>query len=94
MEDVGSGVSERKRREQILKSARTREIDAVFVWKLDRWGRSLPDLVVTLNEFAELGVAFVSVPEGFDGRAMVGMLSVFAAFKRDILGERIKAGIA
>lgn len=99
VEDVGSGVSERKKREQILKAARSREIDAVLVWKLDRWGRSLPDLVVTLNEFAELGVAFVSTTEGFDmsttaGRAMAGMLSVFAEFERNILGERIKAGIA
>lgn len=99
IEDVGSGASERKKREQILKAARSREVDAVLVWKLDRWGRSLPDLVATLNEFAELGVAFVSLTEGFDmstsaGRAMAGMLSVFAAFERDILAERIKAGIA
>lgn len=99
VQDVGSGVSERKKREQIMKAARSREIDAVLVWKLDRWGRSLPDLVVSINEFAELGVAFVSVTEGFDmstsaGKAMAGMLSVFAEFERNILRERIKAGIA
>lgn len=98
VEDIGSGASDRRKREQILKAARARDIDAVLVWRLDRWGRSLPDLVTTLNEFNELGVAFVSITESFDmsttvGKAMAGMLSVFAEFERDILRERIKAGI-
>jgi DNA invertase Pin-like site-specific DNA recombinase len=98
VEDIGSGAAERKKREPILKAARSRDIDAVLVWRLDRWGRSLADLVSTLNEFAELRVAFVSVTESFDmsttiGRAMAGMLSVFAEFERNILRERIKAGI-
>lgn len=99
IEDVGSGASERKKREQILKAARSREIDAVLVWRLDRWGRSLPDLISTLNEFTDLGVSFVSLTESFDmsttlGKAMAGMLSVFAEFERNILKERIKAGIS
>ncbi len=98
VQDIRSGAVEWKKRDQIVKVARSREIDAVIVWKLDRWGRSLPDLVSTLNEFAELGVAFVSVTEAFDtsttiGKAMAGMLSVFAEFERNILKERIKAGI-
>jgi putative DNA-invertase from lambdoid prophage Rac len=71
----------------------------VLVWRLDRWGRSLVDLVVTLEELAELGVAFVSLTEALDlttptGRAMAGLLSVFAAFEHEILRERIRAGIA
>jgi len=71
----------------------------VLVWRLDRWGRSLVDLVVTLKELAELGVAFVSLTEALDlttptGRAMAGLLSVFAAFEHEILRERIRAGIA
>jgi putative DNA-invertase from lambdoid prophage Rac len=79
--------------------ARRREIDVVLVWRLDRWGRSLVDLVVTLKELAELGVAFVSLTEALDlttptGRAMAGLLSVFAAFEQEILRERIRAGIA
>jgi putative DNA-invertase from lambdoid prophage Rac len=56
-------------------------------------------LVVTLKELAELGVAFVSLTEALDlttptGRAMAGLLSVFAAFEHEILRERIQAGIA
>jgi putative DNA-invertase from lambdoid prophage Rac len=86
-------------RQKILDSARRREVDVVPVWRLDRWGRSLVDLVVTLKELAELGVAFVSLTEALDlttptGRAMAGLLSVFAAFEHEVLRERIRAGIA
>jgi putative DNA-invertase from lambdoid prophage Rac len=99
IKEVGSGAAERELREKLLDSARRREIDAVLVWRLDRWGRSLVDLVVTLKELAELGVAFVSLTEALDlttptGRAMAGLLSVFAAFEHEILRERIQAGIA
>src|SRR4051794_24193655 len=74
------------------------EIDAVVVWRLDRWGRSLADLVVTLQELSALGVGFVSLTEALDlttpsGRAMAGLLGVFAEFEREILRERDKAGI-
>jgi putative DNA-invertase from lambdoid prophage Rac len=69
------------------------------VWRLDRWGRSLADLEVTLRELIELGVGFISLTEALDlttptGRAMAGMLSVFAEFEREILRERVRAGIA
>jgi DNA invertase Pin-like site-specific DNA recombinase len=69
------------------------------VWRLARWGRSLPDLVVTLRELTDLGVGFVSLTEALDlttpsGRALAGMLAVFAEFERDILRDRVKAGIA
>ena len=42
-----------------MKMARRREIDAILVWKLDRFGRSMADLVMTLNELREIGVVFV-----------------------------------
>ena len=82
-----------------MRAARRREVDVVVVWRLDRWGRSLPDLVVTLRELADLGVGFVSLTEALDlttptGRAMTGMLAVFAEFEREILRERVRAGIA
>jgi putative DNA-invertase from lambdoid prophage Rac len=97
--EVGSGASERELRENLLAAARRREIDAVLVWRLDRWGRSLVDLVVTLKELSALGVGFVSLTEALDlttptGRAMAGLLSVFAEFEHEILRERIRAGIA
>lgn len=99
IQDVGSGAKDRPRREEVLKAARKREIDIVLVWKLDRWGRSLVDLVTTLKELSGLGVGFISLTEALDlttptGRAMTGLLAVFAEFEREILRERIKAGIA
>jgi DNA invertase Pin-like site-specific DNA recombinase len=99
IKDVGSGARERPGRELLLKAARRREVDVGVVWRLDRWGRSLPDLAVTLRELTELGVGFVSLTEALDlttptGRAMTGMLAVFAEFEREILRERVRAGIA
>jgi putative DNA-invertase from lambdoid prophage Rac len=99
IKEVGSGAVERELRERLMVAARRREIDVVLVWRLDRWGRSLADLVVTLKELAELSVGFVSLTEALDlttptGRAMAGLLSVFAEFEHEILGEQIRAGIA
>ena len=99
IKEVGSGAAERELRQNLLSAARRREIDVVLVWRLDRWGRSLVDLVVTLKELSALGVGFVSLTEALDlttptGRAMAGLLSVFAEFEHEILRERIRAGIA
>jgi DNA invertase Pin-like site-specific DNA recombinase len=99
IKEIGSGALQRPKREELLASVRRRELDAIIVWRLDRWGRSLADLVVSLKELAELGIGFVSLTEAFDmttpsGRALAGMLAVFAEFERDILRERVKAGIA
>ena len=99
VKDVGSGATLRPQREQLVQAARRREVDVVLVWRLDRWGRSLVDLVTTLQELMALGVGFVSLSEALDmttpsGRALAGMLAVFAEFERDILRDRVKAGIA
>ena len=97
--DIASGTSVRPRREELIHSARRRELDVILVWRLDRWGRSLLDLIGSLQELNELGVGFVSLSEALDlttasGRALAGMLAVFAEFERDILRDRVKAGIA
>src|SRR5579863_10497834 len=99
IKEVGSGASQRELREALLAAARRREIDVVMVWRLDRWGRSVADLVSTLQELQHLGVGFVSLTEALDlttpaGRAMAGLLAVFAEFERDILRERVRAGLA
>src|SRR5215469_15501520 len=97
--EVGSGAVQRQAREKLLEAARRREIDGVLVWRLDRWGRSVTDLLATLQELTHLGVGFVSLTEALDlttptGRAMAGLLAVFAEFEREILRERVRAGIA
>jgi DNA invertase Pin-like site-specific DNA recombinase len=97
--EVNSGAARRKAHEKILEGARRRKIDVVLVWRLDRWGRSVTDLLATLQELEHLGVGFLSLTEALDlttaaGRAMAAMLAVFASFEREILQERTRAGLA
>jgi DNA invertase Pin-like site-specific DNA recombinase len=99
VKEVGSGAAQREKRETLLEAARRREIDGVLVWRLDRWGRSVTDLLATLQELEHLGVGFVSLTEALDlttpaGRAMAGLLAIFSEFEREILRERIRAGLA
>jgi len=63
IEQVGSGASQRPQRNELLRAARRREIDAILVGRLDCWGRSLVDLVTTLQELVavKVGVAAASV---------------------------------
>ena len=99
VKEVGSGASRRQAREKLIEAARRREIDVVVVWSLDRWGRSVTDLLATLQELEHLGVGFVSLTEALDlttpaGRAMAAMLAAFAEFEREVLRERVRAGLA
>jgi putative DNA-invertase from lambdoid prophage Rac len=99
VKEVGSGVVQRELREKLLDAARRREIDVVLVWRLDRWGRSVADLFATVQALDHLGVGFVSLTEALDlatpaGRAMAALLAVFAEFEREILQERVRAGLA
>lgn len=96
--DIRSGAKQRPKREALMAAARARQLDAIVVMKLDRWGRSLTDLVASLQELTDLGVAFVSVSDSIDlstaaGRALAGMLSVFASFERDLIIERTRLGM-
>jgi len=98
VKEVGSGASQRQLREKLLDAARRREIDVVLVWRLDRWGRSVADLLATLQELNHLGVGFVSLTEALDlttpaGRAMAALLAVFAEFERGILANESTLGL-
>jgi DNA invertase Pin-like site-specific DNA recombinase len=97
--EVGSGAAQREAREKLLQAARRRETDVVLVWRLDRWGRSVTDLLTTLQELEHLSVGFVSLTEALDlttpaGRAMAGLLTIFAEFEKEILRERTRAGLS
>lgn len=76
-----------------------KEFDLVAAWSVDRLGRSLQDLVATLNELKAKGVDLYLHKQGLDtstpaGKAMFQMLGVFAEFEREIIAERIHAGLA
>lgn len=94
-----SGAKEsRPALDQLMKDAKRRKFDAIAVWKLDRFGRSLKHLVTALAELNAVGVQFVSLTDGFDlttpaGRALFGMCSVMAEFERDLIRERVRAGM-
>jgi len=97
--EVNSGAARREARQKLIEAARRREIDVVLVWRLDRWGRSVTDLLATLQELEHLGVGFVSLTETLDlttpaGRAMAGLLAIFSEFEREVLWERTRAGLA
>ena len=98
--DVGeSGAKDRRPElDRLMEDARKRRIDGILVWKLDRFGRSLKSLVTTLEELRTLGIQFVSYTENLDfstpaGRAMANLIGVFAEFERDLIRERVRAGI-
>ena len=94
-----SGAKDRRPQlDRLMEDARKRRIDGILVWKLDRFGRSLKSLVTTLEELRGLGVQFVSYTENLDfstpaGRAMANLIGVFAEFERDLIRERVRAGI-
>jgi DNA invertase Pin-like site-specific DNA recombinase len=74
-------------------------VDAVIVWKLDRLGRSLKHLVNLIAEWESLGITFVSLRDNLDfstpgGRLMFNIIASMAEFERDLIRERVKAGIA
>src|ERR1035441_1785765 len=66
VKEVGSGATQRQRREELMLAARRREIDVVLVWRLDRWGRSVTYLLAPIQELEHLGVGFVSLTEALD----------------------------
>jgi len=81
-----------------MADAQRRKFDAVLVWKLDRYARSLKHLVNALAELEALGVAFVSLRDNLDlttpaGRLMFQMVGAFAEFERSLIVERVKAGL-
>ena len=101
-EYVDHGVSGAKERrpglDALLQAVRRRTVDVVVCTKLDRLARSLEQLVALGKEFKTLGVELVVLDQALDtttsaGKALFGMLAVFAEFERDLIRERVIAGI-
>lgn len=96
-----SGTKEsRPAMNKLMEAARRRAIDAVVCWKIDRWGRSMPHFVSSVQELRGLGVRFVAVTQGIDtdesnptSRLMLNLLAAFAEFERELIVERTRAGL-
>lgn len=97
-----SGAKGRDKRpgyDALMKAVARREIDMVACWAVDRLGRSLQNLVGFLTEINAKGVDLYLHQQALDtstpsGRAMFGMLSVFADFERELIISRIRAGLS
>jgi DNA invertase Pin-like site-specific DNA recombinase len=83
---------------RLMSDACRRRFDAILVWKIDRFGRSLKHLVNALAELAALGVAFISLRDNLDlstpsGRLMFQIIGAMAEFERALIQERVRAGL-
>ena len=83
---------------ELINDARNRRFDVVLVWRFDRFARSTKHLILALEEFRNLGIDFVSYQENIDtssplGSAIFTIISAVAQLERDIIAERVKAGL-
>ena len=99
MQEAVSGASQKRPlREAVMQLARTRAVDVMLVQALDRWDRSVQDLILTMAELEALGLAFV-IPGQIDmstpvGRMQAHLLSAVAELERELSRERVRSGLA
>ena len=97
--DEVSSKDTRPQKEEVLRKLRLGEADGVAFYALDRWGRTMSELVLELEEFSKTGKSLISMKEGLDlstaaGRLMANVLSAMANFERDRIRERTLLGLA
>jgi len=99
--DEGKSAKDIKHRPemvQMLEDAQNKKFSAIFIYKLDRFSRSLKDLILTIDQLKELGIDFVSLQDKIEttsasGKLMFHIISAFAEFERNIIGDRTKFGM-
>ena len=82
----------------MMADARKRKFDVLLVYKLDRLSRSLKDLITTLDDLKSMGIDFISYDNGLDtttptGRLIFNVVGAVAEFEKDIIRERVRAGL-
>lgn len=101
--ETGSGKAGAKRPqlEKLMAAARRREVDIVLCWKLDRFGRSVQEFVDRVLTLDRAGVRFIATTQGIDtdqhspaGKLLMHILAAIAEFERDLIRERVRAGVA
>jgi len=85
-------------KQQLMERLRKREYDAVLIWKLDRWARSLQELVMDVDDLTARNIGFIVLTQPIDttsasGRLMLQVFGAFAEFEREIIRERTMAGL-
>lgn len=99
--DTGwSGVKEKRPElDRLMADCRKRRLDAVLVYRFDRFARSVRQLVLALEEFRSLGIDFISLHEGCDtstanGRLVFNIFASIAEFERELIRDRVRSGLA
>jgi putative DNA-invertase from lambdoid prophage Rac len=99
-ETASGSKNDRQERKKVCQLARDRQIDVILCTELTRWGRSLPDLIESLNDLHSWSVSLIAqTGMQFDlatphGKLIAGIMGSFAEFEKDLLKERVKSGIA
>src|SRR5271155_4032153 len=93
-------AASRPRLDQLLRDARLRRFDAVLVWKLDRWGRSVAHCIRSVQELVSLGIRFLAVTQNIDtdesnptSQFILHMFAAVAELEREMIRERVVSGI-
>ena len=103
IEETGSGArNDRPGLQRLMEASRRGQVDAVMVWKLDRFGRSALDVLSNMRDLDAAGVRFIAITQGIDirpggdamSRLILGVLASVAEFERDLIRERTKLGMA
>jgi len=97
-EEKESSRNTRPVKELVLQKLRQKEYDGVIIWKLDRWGRSLTELVMDMQELTEKGIKFISLQDNIDytsssGKLFANLLACFCEYERAIIRDRTLAGL-
>lgn len=97
-EETESTRKTRPIKEQILQSVRRGEFDGILIWKLDRWARSLQELIMDIDMITARNKEFIVLTQPIDttnasGRLFMQILGAFAEFEREIIRERTMAGL-
>ena len=94
----GKDIDHRPDMRRLMQDARGKKFDIILFWALSRFTRSVSDLYRTMEQLQRLDIGLVSYTEQFDtthpmGRAMIGIIGVFAQLERELTGERVKAAM-
>ena len=97
----GKAGARRPEMDRLMRDARLRKLDVVLCWKLDRFGRSVQEFLQRVMELDEAGVRFIALTQGIDtdqrsptGKLLMHILAAIAEFERDLIRERVRAGVA
>jgi putative DNA-invertase from lambdoid prophage Rac len=99
-DQISGAKASRPGLDKLIADARQRRFDAVLVWKLDRFGRSLVHCVSGIQELASLGIRFIATSQGLDtdesnpaSKLLLHILAAVAQFERELIRERVSAGM-